>query len=374
MSTNDLKQQVEQGIQSLSEQIENRDAALKKRIDELEKKHGRVSSVTKSSEPFEAELYKQLAESHAELDALKSGSRKEARIQLKGSDMTTTSNYTGDVIQPDRLPGVHFDPDRPQHMRQYIPQASTDSDVVSYVEETSYTDGVEGQAEGTQKGQSDFTLEDKKAEVKTRATFLRLSRQMLTDTPFLTQYLNRRLPKKLFIDEDNQILYGDGQNQNIQGISQVAQSYTSVLDAANISNKFDVLTNAVTQARTQKGEYMADRIFINPEDYWSEALAKGEDGHYIHGSDIRSGNAPLRIAGVQVIPQTAVHSDEFFVGDFSMGATMAIREGINLQFFEQDRDNVVTNQVTVRIEERYALPIHNPSAFVFGDFTTALGT
>ena len=374
MSTNDLKQQVEQGIQSLSEQIENRDAALKKRIDELEKQNGRVSSVTKSSVPFEQELYKQLGDSHSQLSALKDGRQKEVRLQLKAGDMTTGNTYTGEVIAADHMPGVHFDPDRPNHIRQYIPQATTESDVVRHVEETGYNDGTAGQTEGEQKGQTDFDLEAKSTEVVTRATFLRVSRQMLDDTPFMVQYLNQRLPKKLFIDEDNQILYGDGQGNNVQGISGVAQSYSNVLEAGKIANRFDALINAVAQCRTENGEYVADRIFVNPIDYWNQALEKGDDGHYIHGSEIRSGNAPLRIAGVQVVPNTAVNLDEFFVGDFSMGATMAMREGINLRFFEQDANNVTENKVTVRIEERYALPIHNPNAFIFGDFTTALGT
>ena len=370
----ELQDQVKQGLAKVEKQVDDTYGELKSRVDEIEKQNGRVNSTGKGGAPFDIELAKELNQANDQLIALKDGRQKEVRLQLKAGDMTTGNTYTGEVIAADHMAGVHFDPDRPQHMRQFIPQANTDSDIIRHVEETAYNDNTGGQTEGEQKNQSDFDLEAITTEVKTRATFMRVSRQMLDDTPFLVQYLNQRMPKKLFIDEDNQILYGDGTGNNVQGISGVAQNYSNVLEAGKIANRFDALINAVAQCRTENGEYVADRIFVNPIDYWNQALEKGDDGHYIHGSEIRSGNAPLRIAGVQVVPNTAVNLDEFFVGDFSMGATMAMREGINLRFFEQDANNVTENKVTVRIEERYALPIHNPNAFIFGDFTTALGT
>lgn len=373
MSTQDLNKQVQEGLEKVSEQVDDRFSTLKKRIDTIEKEKNRINGSTFSGKSFEAGLNEALSKNKKQLADLKGGMTKEVRLSLdvKASDMTTTNTYTGEVIPADRLSGVHFDPDRSTHIRQFLPQAPTTSDTVRYVQETAYDDGVEGQAEGTAKGQSDFDVEAKDAPVKTRATFLRVSRQMLDDTSWLTSYINQRTPKKLFLDEDNQILYGDGTGENIEGIAEVAQSYSEILTSGNISNRFDVLTNAVAQAGTQNGEYQANRILINPIDYWSEALAKGDDDHYIHSASVREGNAPLRVAGVVVSPNTAVQSDEFFVGDFNMGATLAMRQGITIGFFEQDADNVTTNKVTVRVEERYALPIHNPNAFIHDRFGSA---
>ena len=370
MSTQDLEQQVKNGLENVSEQVDSRFNKLKGRLDEMEKANGRVSHNGKSGSRFKTNLSKALSENNKQLSQMKAGQVPEVRLSVKAGDMTTGNTYTGEVIEADRLSGVHFDPDRPSHVRQLIPQAPTSSNIVKYVQETAYDDGTAGQVEGASKGQSDFDLEAKTAEVKTRATFLRVSKQMLDDTKWLTSYINQRTPKKLFVGEDNQILYGDGTGENIEGISQQAQAYSQILDSAD--NRFDVLTNCVAQLRAGgNGEYMANRILVNPIDYWNEALAKGQDGHYLHDAAVRSGNAPLRIAGVQLTPITAVSSDEFFVGDFMLGATFSMREGINIRFFEQDADNVTQNKVTVRVEERYALPIHNPSAFIYGTFASA---
>jgi HK97 family phage major capsid protein len=145
-----------------------------------------------------------------------------------------------------------------------------------------------------------------------------------------------------------------------------------VLTAADITGNYDVIVNAISQLKS--GEYNPDTVFITPTSYYNMAIQKGDDGHYLFDSGVRNGNAAMRIAGVRVVPITAMQGDDFLVGDFRMGATLGQRESISVQFFEQDRDNVITNQITIRIEHRIALPITNPNAFVYGDFTAALTT
>lgn len=355
---------------NLVEGIEESIKMQKERLDELEKTQNRIDGNTTKRKTFKDNLSKSLDDNIEQLRAMATGKKKEVNIEVKAGDMTTGNTYTNEVIEADRLAGVHFDPDRPSHVRQFIPQITTTSDLIRYVQETAYDDGTAGQVEGSSKGQSDFDLEAKTAEVKTRAAYLRLSRQMLDDTSFLTGYINQRAPKKLFLDEDNQILYGDGTGENVEGIAEVAQSYSLVMDSGTIVHKLDVLGNAIAQARTQNGEYMANLVLINPVDWYNIAFAKDADDRYLY-PEVVSGGSPLQVAGVRIVPTTAVADDEFFVGDFNMGATMAMREGVNIGFFEQDQDNVITNQVTVRIEERYALPIHNPNAFVHDRFGAA---
>jgi len=344
----------------------------KERLDEIEKKQNRIDGNTSKKKTFAGKLSEALEDNKEQLVKMSNGRIKNANIDVdvKAGDMTTSNTYTNEVIDEDRLSGVFFDPDRPSHVRQFIPQISTDSDTIKYVQETGYDDGTTGTAEGNTKGQSDFDLKAKSAEVKTRASYMRLSRQMLDDTSFLAGYINQRAPKKLFIDEDNQILYGDGTGENIDGISNNSQSYSAVMASSNIVHRSDVLGNAIAQARTQNGEYMANLAMINPVDWYDIAFAKDSNDRYLYPEVVLAGN-DLTVAGVRIVPNTAVNEDEYFVGDFNMGATMALREGVSIGFFEQDQDNVITNQVTVRIEERYALPIHNPNAFVHDRFGSA---
>jgi len=354
-------------VQSIEESIKMQ----KERLDGLEKTQNRIDGNTSKPKTFKDSLSDAFEESKDDLRAMANGKMKSLNIEVKAGDMTTGNTYTGEVIEADRLSGVYFDPDRPSHVRQFIPQIPTTSDTIRYVQETAYDDGTAGQVEGQSKGQSDFDLTAKTADVKTRAAFMRLSRQMLDDTSFLTGYINQRAPKKLFIDEDNQILYGDGTGENVEGIAEVAQSYSQVLDSGTIVHKLDVLGNAIAQARAGgNGEYMANLALINPVDWYNIAFAKDGNNRYLY-PEVVSGGGSLTVAGVRIVPNTAVQDDEYFVGDFNMGATMALREGVNIGFFEQDADNVTTNQVTVRIEERYGLPIHNPSAFIHDRFAAA---
>lgn len=362
----ETKEKIE-AIEGSLEQIREKQ---KERLDNIEKKVGRLDGQRNREKSFSDQIAKAIKDNEEDLAAMAAGRKNNVSIQTKAT-MTTGNNYTGEVIEADRLSGVYFDPDRPSHVRQFIPQVTTDSDTVRYVQETSYTDNTAPTAEGNLKPESEFELTAKDAPVRTIANTLRLSKQMLDDTSFITSYINQRAPKKLLIEEDNQVLYGDGVGENLEGISQVAQSYSEILTSSNIDYITDVIANAIAQCATQNGEYSANLTLINPIDWWNIVITKDNDGSYVFPEGVRQGNAPMVIGGVRIAPNTAVTSGDFFVGDFMMGATMAMREGINLRFFEQDRDNVPKNLVTVRIEERLALPIHNPNAFVHDRFGTA---
>lgn len=53
------------------------------------------------------------------------------------------------------------------------------------------------------------------------------------------------------------------------------------------------------------------------------------------------------------------------MGDWSMGAQLLTRMTPKIEFFYENGTNVVTNQVTVRIEGRVALPIYHTGAWVY---------
>ena len=65
---------------------------------------------------------------------------------------------------------------------------------------------------------------------------------------------------------------------------------------------------------------------------------------------------------------TAVTVDKYIVGDWVMGANLLTREAPRVEFFYEDGTNVTTNKVTVRVEERVALPIYGSNYFIYGDF------
>ena len=300
------------------------------------------------------------------IDNLRQGMTKAARFEVK-ADMTTAANFTGEVIPADRVPGYKFDPTRLVHMRQLIPQGSTTSDVVRYVKESAYTNGVAPKAEGTAVAQSDFDFTATDANVQKIGTYFRISEEMLNDTPQLTSYLSARAPEKLLEVEDTQILNGNGTAPNLSGIITDSADFAAggFANAIESANEFDVLTVALNQLAL--ANYAADYIMINPTDFHKILLLKSSQNEYLV-KDWNQGLQP-RINGVPVVLNTAVTSDKYVLGNFGIGTQLWIRDNVGVEFFREDGTNVRDGFVTVRVQERVALTNYLPNAFVNGDFS-----
>lgn len=280
-------------------------------------------------------------------------------------DSTTSAN----VVPPAYQPGIVFNPDRAQHVREFLPTGTTTSDTIRYIEEKNYVDGAGFRNTGSVMGETTFDLESKDAQVRNISTYLRLTDEMLADVPGLTSYLSARLPKKIRVKEDNALLYGVDSPFTFTGITEVASAYTDALADSNV-NRFDVLIQAIAQVRD--GEYSATAIMVHPDDYYNLLLTKDGQGAYVMPDSFRFGGTAPRVAGVPLIANTAITTGDFLVGDFSLGAQLFDRQQSSIRFFEQDQDNAIRGVVTVVANERIALPIYRPTAFVYGDFASAL--
>ena len=349
-------------------------AEIQKQLDAISVKTNRIAG-NERGKTF-GEIFTEKLNNDAAFKAYRSRSAKSAQIDFNGvsmfskaGDMNTGNSLTGDVIAPDRIPGIIFDPDRAQHVRDFIPTASTSSNVVYYVRESAFEDNTATVGESSTKPQSDFDLTQEEAPVRKIATYVRMSEEMLNDVAGMTGYLTARLPKKLRLIEDNQILYGNGLGQNLEGITEVASAYVDSLADTNV-NRFDVLVKAIAQVRAD--EYFANAIMVNPADWYNLLLIKSAEGDYLMPESARFGGQAPRVAGVPIIANTAVTSGDFLVGDFAQGVQLFDRLQSNIRFFDQDQDNAIKNLVTVVAEERLALATYRPTAFVYGTFAAAL--
>jgi hypothetical protein len=59
------------------------------------------------------------------------------------------------------------------------------------------------------------------------------------------------------------------------------------------------------------------------------------------------------------------------VGDWNQ-AKKVVTDGLKVEFFEQDSDNVQRNLTTARVESRTVLAIDHPTAFIKMTFTTSI--
>ena len=284
------------------------------------------------------------------------------------ADMLASTHYTGDVIAPDRL-GITpiFTPERMVRMRDLVPGGSMSGSVISYPQEGTVVDNTAMVAEGGTKPQNEFDIDQIESSAKKIAAYVRISDEALTDVPYMASYLSSRLISKLKNVEDTQLLYGSGVGENLDGI----YTQRTVFTGTELNQSYwNVLRKAISEARV--AEYFVNAILLNPADAaLLDIAASSSDGHYLVPSFVSRVNGKLFISGVPVIESTFVTADTFLVGDFNLGAQLFDRMGANVRFFEQDADNVTTNKVTVRVEERLALSVYHTGAFVGSTFTLA---
>ncbi len=293
---------------------------------------------------------------------------------LQKADMVSGTNYvdaTGvAVVPPTRVNGVFYSPDRATHIRQILPVGTTNSNKIEYLQETAITDNTASTSEGALFGQSEVTVTAVKSDVEKIGTRLDFTVEMLEDWDAFTSYISVRFAKKLMLKEDQQLLYGSGSSPQLQGISGVASAFapydTTLGSAAQV---VDILNQAVSQATI--AEYRPNYILLNPADYYNILALKDSQNNYIWGTAILVAGA-LQIAGVPVIPTTAVAADDFFVGDFNMGCQLFDRKMPEIEFSYENGDNFEKDLVSAKIRERVAFIIPRTDAFIYGDITTAI--
>jgi HK97 family phage major capsid protein len=357
----------------LKGEINNLTTKFNERMDEIEvnqKKNFDSLISKKEDKSFKGGLIKSIND--GVLESFKNGNSRAARFEMK-ADMTMNADFSGEVVPADRVPGYKYDPSRAVHIRSLIPQGSTTSDVVRFVKESGYSDGSGNVAEGATLSQSDFDMAADNNTVEKIGAYLRISEEMLADTPQLTSYISARVPAKLLTKEDDQILNGTGVSPQLSGITVDAADFDESASAAfyqsvNNANEFDVIVAALNQLALS--EYQASQIILHPTDFHKILLLKDSQSRYLK-DQVYAGLQPT-FMGVPVITNTAMTAGSFLLGNFNQGTQLWIRDNVSIEFFREDGTNVRDGFVTVRCVERVALTNYLPNAFVYGDsFTDA---
>jgi len=296
---------------------------------------------------------------------------KEARttgeIFLKIDDMTTANTNTGVVIPPDRVEGIVYDPDRRTRIRDLIAQGTTNSSSVTFVYESAISDSTDITAEAQEYMQSDVDLAVGTAVVRKITNYIIASEELMDDVAGFSSYISARLPSKLKVKEDTQLLRGSGAGINISGIVTNATAYSDNLADTNIT-RVDVLVDALRQVKDD--EYMPTAILLHPADAVKLKLSKTSTGDYTMPWIYQGGQ--ITLDGVPVFESTAMVAGTFLVGDFRLGAQVFDRKQASLEISYENEDNFVKGMVTIRASERLALAVYRAKCFVYGSFAAAL--
>lgn len=357
------KQSADEAITKLNE--------TKAQLDELEQKMARRPNDT----PNEV---KSLGCQFVESDQFKSlkgaaGQRGKANLEVKATITSLTTDAAGsagDLVQTTRLPGIIAPPDRKLTIRDLLMQGRMDGNALEYVRETGFTNNAGMVAEGTKKPQSDIKFDLVSTTAKVIAHYMKASRQILDDSSQLQSYIDGRLRYGLAFKEEQQILNGDGTGQNLLGIIPQATEYVRPAGVTPSSETIiDTLRYAMLQAVL--AEYPASGHVLNPIDWASIETLKDSTGQYIIGNP--QGAASPTLWRLPVVETQAITAGKFLTGGFSMGAQIFDRWLSRVEVATENEDDFINNLVTILAEERLALAVYRPEAFIYGDLKPATG-
>ncbi|MBT2738116.1 phage major capsid protein [Bacillus sp. ISL-7] len=273
-----------------------------------------------------------------------------------------TSTGTNGLMGANRIIGLG---EAPMNMRSLLAVAPTTNNAVDYIREVGFTNASAVAPEGTLKAESSITFESETALVRTLAHWLPVTRQVVADIPQMQNHIDLRLMYGLSVTEESQILYGSGIGDNLEGLMVVANTQTYTAPAGE--TKTDAIRRALT--RTYISGFPPTGVVLNPLDWEDIELLKGTDGHYIF-LNVNTGNE-TRLFRVPVVLSTSMVEGSFLAGAFGLGAQLFDRERVNVRISEHHADYFTRNQLAVLCEERIALAIYRPEAFVKGTFATA---
>lgn len=361
-----ISDEVKNQIAELSKKQEGLETSfnddIKTRLTELEQ----LSVRGKGGKPEVKSLGQHFTESDAfkEFAAKKWHKGQSSPLELK--DITSGDASAGDGIWSFREPEIVSNPYRPRMMRTLIPTVPVNSDLVQWVQTNVRTNSAAAVSETGAKPKSDLTYDRKESVVRKIAHYFKTSSEVLADFQRLQAEINTEGFEMLRQEEEDQLLSGDGTGVNLLGMIPQATDYDTDLTQSG-DTQVDVIRRSILQVR--QSFYGATGIVLNPADWAAIELLKDADNAYLFSS-ARDG-ADARLWGLPVVESDAITSGQFMVGAFATAATIYDRMNAAVYLSTENEDDFIKNMVSILFEERLALAVKRPLAFVHGNLTGA---
>jgi HK97 family phage major capsid protein len=267
------------------------------------------------------------------------------------SNMTAASNLTGNTVATyDLQPAIRGR--RKINIRDLIPVINSATGTWKfYRENTPVGQGSLAQqtTHASVKQQVDYALTEVTVTADYLAGFVRFAKQMAQDLPFLQSFVAgelvedyKRTESGIFLPSLCSAATGDPTNT---GTNVPAEDYIQWI------------------ANLMANDYNASAI-VTTATKWSAVLRTKPQNYSIPGGVEIAPDGTVLIVGVPLIAQNNMAAGKTLVGDFSKAAIIQT-EGLSVNFYEQDSDNVQRNLITAKIEARVGLAILRPDAFIY---------
>lgn len=344
----------------LQEQANN----LEGRIKEIETKGAaKVEDIeTQLDKMLKSQDYKNAAKNFKE-SGNASAFRGLTKVITVGSDLGGTY-----PIQPDREPGVSFQPRRPVLIWDLIQKGTTGSNRVDWIERNTETVATEVTAENAQFGESTYQWRQQTMPVEKITDMIKLTREMVEDAEFVRSEIMTILNFNIPHYRDVQLLTGSGVTPNLKGLLTYAKAFAKPtgMDAVSTPQNYDALKAAILQCilgyttNTQGMGFQPNAILLNPVDAVNMELLKDTNENYVL-PPFRSSNG-LEISGVPVYQTPRMTVGSFLVGDLTVGKAF-VKRGIEINFWDQNSTDPEYDRITVTASHRLAFRVTAEGAY-----------
>ena len=288
-----------------------------------------------------------------------------SRKALTSTGVTGTAlNYPGSQVLASPLPPLL----RRLTVRDLLAPGRTNKAVIFYLKETGYTNNAAPVSEGSLKPKSDLIFDMVTGVVRTIAHTLDISLQMLDDVDFIQSYIENRMVYGLKLIEEGELLTGSGTGQHLNGVYTQATAYAQPAGSV-VQDETDIDKLRLAMLQVELANAQTTGIVLHPTSWANIELLKDTLNRYIIANPQNTTTG--RLWARDVVSTQAMTAGKFLVGDFAQHAQIFDRQDANVAISFENKDNFERNMATLRVEERLALAVYRPEAFIKGTLESA---
>ncbi|HBK49698.1 MAG TPA: phage major capsid protein [Pseudomonas sp.] len=354
----------------LKKLIDDQKGELQKVIDQvvdLEQK-----GVKLRGQPGEGKSFIDMIKGDDSYKALSSNSANRAEIEVTKSDLAamkevkvTSAGVVAPVYDTNIQPGIRQE----LRIRDLLTAIPVTGQNYTYFREKLHTRGAGMVAEGGTKPTSDVTFESATDRVKKIAVWMPVTEEALADVPQMQGYIQELLRYDLKLEEENQILKGDGTGENLNGLMTQATIYDAALTKAG-DTSIDIVRRGIYQVRKQS-KLSADGVVMSELDWMNIELQKDGENRYLF-ANLQGLVTPI-LWGRPVITSDSMDEGdedtggEFLIANFARAAILFDRMSY---LFKMGliNDMFIKNMIALLAEERLGLGVRRREALVKGNF------
>ncbi|MEV7011654.1 phage major capsid protein [Streptosporangium sp. NPDC051022] len=189
-------------------------------------------------------------------------------------------------------------------------------------------------------------------------------KNVLDDEPQLRDLLDRDMIDGVKMEEDWQILWGDGDGDNIEGLFNTpgVQQYAG----RNTDRRSAQIRRAATQSLL--AWFQPTGVVLHPYDWEELELEQDKNGAYVLAVSVALGGDKT-VWRMKVVDTTAMAQNKFVLGSWGYGAKLFDRAETTVSVSTENADNVERSAVTIVAESRVGMAVTRPESFVIGSFT-----